>query len=251
MGVEAALGHSRNPCRQRPALCECVHREKGYNPGPTPSFVHPPNNRAWPLRRPMLPLPTPSGAVAPDASLPGLLLHSQPKSPLWVRPPKPEFQPPAPTCTGGLAPQAGECSAAALTVQFSHCSGCRRPAAVPSSEALKLPCVLAALPVSSSIASSPGHRSHPDSFLPFFLFSYPGAWRFSRPFSSLRSSASVQRVFCATRPTCRCGADVSVGEEPVWRLLAPTLDPDLRSRAAFENQSPNLRLGPGWMPPTL
>ena len=44
----------------------------------------------------------------------------------------------------------------------------------------------------------------------FFLLLYPGTWRVSCLLGGLRSSASVQWVFCRSCSTCRCISDVFV-----------------------------------------
>ena len=62
-------------------------------------------------------------------------------------------------------------------------------------------------------------------FFFFFLLSYPLTWRIPHPFGSLRSSASVQSMFCENRSTCRCIFDVLVGEGELHVLLLHHLDP--------------------------
>ena len=47
----------------------------------------------------------------------------------------------------------------------------------------------------------------------FFLLPYPGTWGVSCLLGSLRSSASVQWVFCRRSSTCRCISDVFVGRK--------------------------------------
>ena len=49
----------------------------------------------------------------------------------------------------------------------------------------------------------------------FFLLPYPGTWGVSCPLGSLRSSASVQQVFCRSCSTCRCIFDVFVGRKVI------------------------------------
>ena len=49
----------------------------------------------------------------------------------------------------------------------------------------------------------------------FFLLPYPGAWAVSCLLGSLRSSASVQSVFCRSCSTCRCTFDVPVGRKVI------------------------------------
>ena len=49
----------------------------------------------------------------------------------------------------------------------------------------------------------------------FFLLPYPGTWGVSRLLGGLRSSASVQWVFCRSSSTCRCISDVSVGRKVI------------------------------------
>ena len=56
-------------------------------------------------------------------------------------------------------------------------------------------------------SSVQGCWSSPDSFFYFltffFLLSYPVMWRFSCPFGSLRSSASIHWMFCEDHSICR------------------------------------------------
>lgn len=85
---------------------------------------------------------------------------------------KPEFQRPAPSCARGYVSQAGARRAATLC----RCSFPPAPAAASSSEALKLPSILANLPAWGGfpqlfLSHSPllGLRSHPDPFLTFFF----------------------------------------------------------------------------------
>ena len=49
----------------------------------------------------------------------------------------------------------------------------------------------------------------------FFLLPYPSTGGVSCLLGSLRSSASVQRVFCGSCSTCRCISDVFVGKEVI------------------------------------
>ena len=49
----------------------------------------------------------------------------------------------------------------------------------------------------------------------FFLLPYPGMWGVSCLLGSLRSSASVQSVFCRSCSTCRCIFDVFVGRKVI------------------------------------
>ena len=49
----------------------------------------------------------------------------------------------------------------------------------------------------------------------FFLLPYPGTWGVSCLWGSLRSSASVQKVFCRSCSTCRCISDVFVGRKVI------------------------------------
>ena len=50
----------------------------------------------------------------------------------------------------------------------------------------------------------------------FFLLPYPGMWRVSCLLGSLRSSASVQYVFCRSCSTCRYIFDVFVGRKFIF-----------------------------------
>ena len=49
----------------------------------------------------------------------------------------------------------------------------------------------------------------------FFLLPYPGTWGISCLLGSLRSSASIQYVFCRSCSTCRCIFDVFVGRKVI------------------------------------
>ena len=49
----------------------------------------------------------------------------------------------------------------------------------------------------------------------FFLLPYPGTWVVSCLLGGLRSSASVQWVFCRSSSMCRCISDVSVGRKVI------------------------------------
>ena len=49
----------------------------------------------------------------------------------------------------------------------------------------------------------------------FFLLPYPGTWGVSCLLGGLRSSASVQWVFCRSCSTCRCISDVFVGRKMI------------------------------------
>ena len=49
----------------------------------------------------------------------------------------------------------------------------------------------------------------------FFLLPYPGTWGVSCPLGTLRSSASIQYVFCRSCSTCRCIFDVFVGRKVI------------------------------------
>ena len=49
----------------------------------------------------------------------------------------------------------------------------------------------------------------------FFLLPYPSTWGVSCLLGSLRSSASVQWVFCRSSSTCRCISNVSVGRKVI------------------------------------
>ena len=49
----------------------------------------------------------------------------------------------------------------------------------------------------------------------FFLLPYPGTWGVSCLLGSLRSSASIQKVFCRSCSTCRCISDVFVGRKVI------------------------------------
>ena len=53
------------------------------------------------------------------------------------------------------------------------------------------------------------------SFVSVFLLPYPGAWGVSCLLGGLRSSASVQWVFCRGCSTCRCISDVFVGRKVI------------------------------------
>ena len=108
---------------------------------------------------------------------------------------------------------------------FAFCT----PVAALSSMALKLPC--------QSPLLSPPVKGLPIvwklfllySFLPevqvpslffclcffFFLLPYPGTWGVSCLLGGLRSSASVQWVFCGSCSTCRCNFDVFVGRKVI------------------------------------
>ena len=49
----------------------------------------------------------------------------------------------------------------------------------------------------------------------FFLLPYSGTWGVSCLLGDLRSSASVQLVFCRSCSTCRCISDVFVGRKVI------------------------------------
>lgn len=74
-----------------------------------------------------------------------------------------------------------------------------------------------------------GTASDPTPPLFFFsnVFSYPVTWRFSWSFSSLRSSSSVQQIFCEGRSTYRCIFDIFLGEGELYVLLLCHLDHSL------------------------
>lgn len=104
--------------------------------------------------------------------------HSQPQSFPQVQSLKPRFQHPSPSSIGRHACQAGECRAAAPSVQLSVCCGCHKQAAVLSSETQRLPfCPNHSSwwwggfsryrNLSSLTALSQGHSFWPNSF--FFL----------------------------------------------------------------------------------
>ena len=58
----------------------------------------------------------------------------------------------------------------------------------------------------------------------FFLFlPYPGTWGVSCLLGSLRSSASVQWVFCGSSSTCRCISDVPVGRKVISVSYSSTI----------------------------
>ena len=63
----------------------------------------------------------------------------------------------------------------------------------------------------------PEVQVHPYSFVSasFFLLPCPGTWGVSCVLGSLRSSASVQYVFCRSYSTCRCISDVFVGRKVI------------------------------------
>ena len=57
----------------------------------------------------------------------------------------------------------------------------------------------------------------------FFLLPYPGTWGVSYLLGGLRSSASVQWVFCRSSSTCRCISDVSVGRKVLSTSYCSTI----------------------------
>ena len=57
----------------------------------------------------------------------------------------------------------------------------------------------------------------------FFLLPYPGTWGISCLLGSLRSSASVQLVFCKSCSTCRCIFDVFVGRKVISMSYSSTI----------------------------
>ena len=57
----------------------------------------------------------------------------------------------------------------------------------------------------------------------FFLLSYPGTWWVSCLLGSLRSSASIQYVFCKSCSTCRCVSDVFVGRKVISTSYSSTI----------------------------
>ena len=67
--------------------------------------------------------------------------------------------------------------------------------------------------------SAPSHwcRSRPYSLVSFFFFllPHPGTWGFSCLLGGLRSSASVQWVFCRSSSTCRCISDGFLGRKVI------------------------------------
>ena len=57
----------------------------------------------------------------------------------------------------------------------------------------------------------------------FFLLPYPGMWGVSCLWGSLRSSASVQYVFCKSFSTYRCIFDVFVGRKVISKSYSTTV----------------------------
>ena len=57
----------------------------------------------------------------------------------------------------------------------------------------------------------------------FFLLPYPGMWGVSCLLGSLRSSASIQLVFCRSSSTCRCISDVFVGRKVISTSYSSTI----------------------------
>ena len=57
----------------------------------------------------------------------------------------------------------------------------------------------------------------------FFLLPYPGMWGVSCLLGSLRSSASIQQVFCRSCSTCRCISDVSVARKVISTSYSSTI----------------------------
>ncbi len=59
----------------------------------------------------------------------------------------------------------------------------------------------------------------------FFLLPYPGTWGVSCLLGGLRSSASVQYVFCRSCSTCRCISGVSVEGKVISTSYSSTIFP--------------------------
>ena len=57
----------------------------------------------------------------------------------------------------------------------------------------------------------------------FFLLPYPGTWRVSCLLGGLRSSASVQWVFCRSSSTCRCISDIFVERKVISTSYSSTM----------------------------
>ena len=114
------------------------------------------------------------------------------------------------------------------SVRESLCCALRTPVAALSSVAPKLPPPPPAVPAregapsvwkSFLLHSSLLEVQVPSLFFClcyfFFLLPYPGIWEVSCLLGSLRSSASVQWVFCRSSSTCRCILDVFVGKKMI------------------------------------
>ena len=117
----------------------------------------------------------------------------------------------------------------------SLCSALCTPVAALSSVALKLP---PCHPPSPPVKGLPSmwHRFLLHSSLPkcqgpslffclcffFFLLPYPGKWG-ACLLGSLRSSASVQSLFCRSCSTCRCISDVFVGRKVISTSYSSTI----------------------------
>ena len=56
-----------------------------------------------------------------------------------------------------------------------------------------------------------------------FLLPYPGRWGFSFLLGSLRSSASIQQVFCTSCSTCQCIFDAFVGRKVISTSYSSTI----------------------------
>ena len=198
-------------CSQCPALWwyKCRHRKKDYNLRPALPLICPPNNGLWFLRQPRLPWHTRLHVWLHWIPVPHICLHRclhlSPQSSPWLWSPKSELECPAPSWVDGCACQAGACRRVVLTVcavlslfwlpQIGYC------ALLQGSEVPLLFWL-----ISHKWGGFTGYRNlSPHSSLPvaqvpsqflscFFspLFFYPVMWRFSCPFHSLRSSASIQ-----------------------------------------------------------
>ena len=59
----------------------------------------------------------------------------------------------------------------------------------------------------------------------FFLLPYPGTWGVSCLWGGLRSSASIQKVFCRSCSTCRCISDVFVERKVISTSYSSAIFP--------------------------
>ena len=65
----------------------------------------------------------------------------------------------------------------------------------------------------------------------FILLFYPPTWGVSCLLGSLRSSASVQQVFCRSCYTCRCISDVFVG----WKVISMSYSSAILKVSLYDN----------------
>ena len=172
-------------------------------------------------------LPASCGTLAPS----GCLHTANPSTLPGIWSPKPKPHLPAPTRPGGWADKPLKLVSAGWhrsSVRESLHFAFRTPVAVLSSVAPKLS---PSHPLSSPVKGLPSvwklflfHNSLPVVQVPslffclcffFYLLPYPGMWGVSCLVGGLRSSASIQLVFCRNCSTCSCISDVFVGRNVI------------------------------------